>query len=102
MEVLSKLSPRVWLKLDATDIKTALQQSMRGEWNGDCDMGDGSLHDLRETYSARIATIDVLQSRDHAIVREALLQISADITADTQFLAQGLTEAIRTFQVHVL
>ena len=43
-------SGRFWLKLDATDIKEALMESMKGVWNGDVDLGDGKLQELRVEY----------------------------------------------------
>lgn len=39
---------RFWLKLDATDLKEAIMESVKGVWNGDVDLGDGKLQELRE------------------------------------------------------
>ncbi len=49
---------RFWLKLDGTDIKAALQESVRGEWNGDPDLLDGRLQQLRSSYTARVDGMD--------------------------------------------
>ena len=34
---------RWWLKADGTDIQERLRESMRNEWSGDVDLGDGKL-----------------------------------------------------------
>jgi len=38
---------RFWIKVDGTDIKPALLESMRKVWNGDVDLGNGELLNLR-------------------------------------------------------
>ena len=35
-----------WLKVDACDIKVALQESVKGKWDGDIDLGDGKLQEM--------------------------------------------------------
>lgn len=32
-----------WIKSDGCDVVAGLTESMRGEWSGDVDLGDGSL-----------------------------------------------------------
>lgn len=41
---------RFWLKLDGTDVKECLQESVKKVWNGDVDLGDGKLQLLRSEY----------------------------------------------------
>ena len=41
----------VWLKIDACDVKAALQESQRGEWNGDEDLGDGKVENKNAEYN---------------------------------------------------
>jgi hypothetical protein len=55
-------SGRFWIKGDGCDIKPALQQSVRGVWNGDADLGDGNLEDLRTDYEERMKDIKNLVS----------------------------------------
>jgi hypothetical protein len=43
-------SGRFWIKGDGCDIKPALQQSVKGVWNGDSDLGDGVLQNLINDY----------------------------------------------------
>ncbi|XP_072017737.1 uncharacterized protein [Amphiura filiformis] len=54
---------RYWIKMDGTDIKSAIQQSMIGEWNGDVDMKDGELKRLREEFDKRVETLNHLKNR---------------------------------------
>ena len=46
---------RFWLKLDATELKEALMEDFSGVWNGDVDLGDGKLEELRGEYNQRVA-----------------------------------------------
>lgn len=75
------------MKLDGTDIKVALQESMRGEWNGDVDLGNGQLQALRQEYDARQQD---LQQDDLAAALEHLRQ-------DVKFLSSGLQDAATTY-----
>ena len=47
MEFLHQTHPngRWWLKADGTGIQQGLRESMRNEWSGDVDLGDGKLQD---------------------------------------------------------
>lgn len=38
---------RFWLKVDACDIKVALQEFVKGKWDGAIDLGDGKLQEMR-------------------------------------------------------
>jgi hypothetical protein len=49
-------SGRFWIKGDGCDFKPALQQSVKGVWNGDSDLGDGTLQNLRNDYEQRLNT----------------------------------------------
>lgn len=49
---------RFWIKVDATDVKPALQESLRKELNGDVDLMDGKLQENRREYEARISVCE--------------------------------------------
>ena len=53
MEFLHQTHPngRWWLKADGTDIQQGLRESMRNEWSGDVDLGDGKLQDKYSKYA---------------------------------------------------
>lgn len=59
--MLDELNPtgHFWIKLDGTDIKEALMESHRGEWNGDVDLGNDELAKLRATYDERLQVAEV-------------------------------------------
>ncbi|CAH3163834.1 unnamed protein product [Porites lobata] len=44
---------RWWIKADACDLRKGLRESMRHEWAGDCDLGDGKLQTLYQEYMDR-------------------------------------------------
>ena len=48
---------RWYIKADATDMKAGLRESMRGEWSGDCDLGDGKLQQMKEDYDQRVRRV---------------------------------------------
>ena len=58
-----------WLKVDACDLKVALQESVRAKWDGDVDLGDGKLEEMRADYDARRAEASL---QDGDVQRELL------------------------------
>ena len=44
---------RFWIKVDAFDVKACLQESVKGVWNGDVDLGDNRIGLLRQEYDQR-------------------------------------------------
>ena len=39
-----------WLKADAVDVITGIQESVRLEWRSDVDLNDGEVYRIRITY----------------------------------------------------
>ena len=90
---------RFWLKADACDIKSVLQQSVRGEWNGDCDLGDGKLQSLRKEYEERVACLDVRNmGRERHVIEQRLRLASDSLAQDVAFLTEGLKKADEMYQ----
>lgn len=101
-EELKEVNPsgRFWLKLDATDLKDALMESMKGVWNGDVDLGDGKLQELRGLYDGRVNPVTGLTgcvSRGDLEVelRSWLVQLEEDI----EFLDDGFMKAAEEYQL---
>lgn len=101
---LSKCNPkgRYWIKGDGTDVKAALQESMRRVWNGDVDLLDGKLQNLRTEYDTRISTSQTITTsndigRDDLVA--ALTTMVDALDDDIKFLDGGLREAVQTFRV---
>ena len=100
-EELEKANPsgRFWLKLDATDLKDALMESMKGVWNGDVDLGDGKLQELRGLYDGRVNLVTglagfVSRSDLEVELRTWLVQLDEDI----EFLDDGFEKAVEEYQ----
>ena len=90
---------RFWIKLDGTDVKTALMESVRGEWNGDEDLGDGQLQSMRKEYDQRvkdtIALIDKFQTKEHLSTNLSLCVNSID--GDVVLLNKGFASAVKVY-----
>ena len=76
-----------------------MQESVRGKWDGDIDLGDGKLQERRAGYDARIAEACI---PENDVVREVLeqniLKLVNSLQSDQTFWAEGLKEADSTFQ----
>lgn len=85
---------RFWLNVDACDIKVALQESVKGKWDGDIDLGDGKLQEMPAEYDARRTEACI---KDAVVTRDSLeLKICNMVDAlktDVEFLADGLKKA---------
>jgi len=88
---------RYWIKVDGTDIKPALQESKKGEWNGDIDMGDGHLQELRAEYDRRKKLTEDM-SKPGICSDQILCSMIDDLTSDIPFLNSGLQNARELYQ----
>ncbi len=43
-----------WIKADGVDVISGLEESIRLNWNGDVDLGDGKTRRLYEEYRSRL------------------------------------------------
>lgn len=98
---LKKANPegRFWLKLDATDLKEALMESVSGVWNGDVDLGDGKLQELRRVYDGRVSlagSLTVVQTR-HGLEVE-LRKVIDSLADDIPFLDEGFKLAVEDYR----
>ena len=78
---------RLWIKLDGTDVKEALQHSVKNKWDGDVDLNDEKLETLRKEYERRLAHIT---SESDNITKETIL---SDINNDQCFLEKAMKMA---------
>ena len=84
-----------WIKADPCDVRKGLRESLRFEWNGDEDLGDGILQRLHTEYMRQRQFITGLGLKE----REGVLPNDLDILlgnfdADKEFLKEG-TEKVR-------
>ena len=100
LEQLKSCNPdgRFWLKIDGTDVKEGLMESQKRAWNGDVDLGDGKLQELRKEYYDKVERMKLLQIS--TIPQQSLQSICKTTIAELQeeilYLSAGFTES----QVH--
>lgn len=100
-EELKEVNPdgRYWLKLDATDVKEALMKSMKGVWNGDEDLGDGKVQELRRQNDERMTLVARLPSCGNCDDLELGLRTCLDqLGEDILFLDDGFKNAVEQYR----
>ena len=77
----------------------ALQESVRGVWDGGIDLGDGKLQEFHAAYDVRRAEAYVPENNVARDLLETKIRPLVDsLEADQTFLADGLKEADLAFQ----
>ena len=90
---------RFWIKADGCDINPALQESVKGLWNGDIDLGDGKLKELRQEYDNRRMLCKAKDLKeDKAFLESKLRQQIDNLAVDIKFLSDGLVAAEAEYQ----
>ena len=82
---------RFWIKVDASDLKSALQESTRGIWNGDVDMLDRRVAALHKQYVERKVLMNTNIGRDQLLLN--VMKMVDLLKEDVGFLADGLEKA---------
>ena len=90
---------RVYLAVDATDVKKGLLESVRGEWNGDIDLGDGILDAQREEYEQRITEIMELHNSPADEMMARIAELMDTLNDDQEFIDAALNLSIQDYQV---
>ena len=69
--------------------KSVLQHSVRGEWNGDCDLCVGKLQSLRRECEKRVACLDVRSmGRDRNVIEQRIRSAADSLAQDVVFLTE--------------
>lgn len=91
---------RFWVKIDGTDVKTALMESMRGDWNGDADLGDGTLAITRKQYDERVKSAIAFtdKDKDKKALVDKLMACVSKLSDDIVFLNKEFTSAVKVYQ----
>lgn len=82
-----------WIKGDGCDITAGLRESMRHDWSGDVDLGDGELPALYAEYMKRRVFIQSigLEGRDELWdISIDLHSLESELSQDIQFITTGL------------
>ena len=67
-------------------------ESMKGVWNGDVDLGDGKLKEMRKEYDDRVHQVASLASLESSVELETGLRHWIDqLDGDVEFLESGFT-----------
>ncbi len=83
---------RWWIKADACDLRKGLCESLRGEWSGDKDTGNGELKKMHEEYKEKKKTVKNLKVRSGDF-NQTVLDIKKYLESDVSFLQNGLKNA---------
>ena len=81
-----------WIKADGCDLVSSLEESVRLEWNGDVDFGDGKLQQLFKSYHQRLCGLEDLSklSSNPQLVLMALKLEGNFIINDLKLLTDGM------------
>lgn len=83
-------SGRWWIKADPCDVRKGLRESLRYQWNGDEDLGDGALQRLHTAYTKQRQFITCLGLRERErILSQDLDVVMSNFTEDEEFLKRG-------------
>ena len=87
------------LKQIAFDVKAALQESVKGVWNGDVDLGDGKVTLLRQEYESRRSLCQGNNLKeDKAFLELRLMHLTNALGEDIKFLSDGLVSAEQEYE----
>jgi hypothetical protein len=92
---------RWWLKADGTDIQEGLRESMRNEWSGDVDLGDGKLGGKYSKYLEYLKLVRNIGLNDGASsnnVKEDLKKVCSKLSIENEFLTNGHADAKKDYK----
>lgn len=103
MQFLHETRPdgRWWLKADGTDIQEGLRESMRNEWSGDVDLGDGKLQGKYSKcveYLKFVRGIGVNDRSSSVNFKEDLLKQTANLAVEKECLEKGHADAQKDYK----
>ena len=88
--------------MDATDVKGGVFESVKGEWSGDCDLGDGMLRNIRNKYDNRCDSSALVMQNNQKLAPEKLHKevelMIEELENDAVYLEAGLTEARKKYK----
>lgn len=92
---------RWWLKADGTDIQEGLRESMRNEWSGDVDLGDGKLQYKYSKYVEYLKFVRSIGLKDRASsdnIKEDLETQCSKLSMENEFLMKGHADAKKEYK----
>ena len=95
----SSTGKRWWIKADACDLRKGLRESVKGNWAGDEDLGNGVLEDLKKDYDQRRAFVrGIGLGHREGHIQEDLHLILFAIESDIRCLRNGEREARELYE----
>ncbi|XP_028407520.1 uncharacterized protein LOC114530130 [Dendronephthya gigantea] len=92
---------RWWLKADGTDIQEGLRESMRNEWSGDFDLGDGELklkHSKYIKYLEFVRNIGLNKRTSPDDIKKDLEEMCSKLSTEKEFLSSGHEDAKKEYK----
>jgi hypothetical protein len=101
-----KINPsgRWWIKADGTDIQDGLRESMKNQWSGDVDWGDGDLESKQKeylNYLSFVRGIGCLNRSSKRSIKEDLEKQLRRMEEEKMFLNEGHFEAKRVYKTKI-
>ena len=90
-----------WVKADGVDVLHGLGESVRKQWSGDVDLGDGQVKRMHEAYLKRLQfakQIGLSCSLEQS--KEDFMHLVAELEEDLHFLSSGFHT--RTWLTHFM
>lgn len=84
-----------WIKGDGCDLVSSFEKSLRQEWNGDVDLGNGELQQLYRTYQDRLKmienlTMNVFVGEKKQDIVKTLKEEEETLRGDIVFITHGM------------
>lgn len=89
---------RFWIKVDAFDVKATLQETVKGVWNGDVDLGDDQIALLHQEYERRSLCKTKDLKEDRVFLESRLNELLDCLQIDVDFLSNGLVAAVQEYE----
>ncbi len=81
----------MWLKADGCDVNEGLMELTTMVWNGDVDLGDGSLQQQYDAYQLRLANVKHIEIGCSSVDITSKLKSTLDsVDVDLKFIHSGV------------
>ena len=90
---------RWWIKADACDVRQGLRESVRAQWAGDEDLGDGYVQELYQQYIADCSFVEKLTASNKLqFSLSELHQLNGLLESSVEFLSSGKAKARDSYE----
>ncbi|XP_035694410.1 uncharacterized protein LOC118428452 [Branchiostoma floridae] len=92
---------RWWVKADACDIKAGLRESLKHQWSGDTDLGEGKLQEAEKKYQSQqsfVSNLGLGNRANKVQFSKDLVCLLAIVREHKEFLQSNLSETERLYK----